>query len=74
MDREFCAHGREQKCIQAWKPEGKRPLARPRHKQGDKIMTYRREIGKGSMDRINLDQDRDQLRAHVNTVMNLRFP
>jgi hypothetical protein len=55
-------------------PEGKRPLGRPRHWLGDNIKIDLREIGWGGMDWIHLAQDRDQWRALVNTVMNLRVP
>jgi hypothetical protein len=50
------------------KPEGKRPLGRPRRRWD------LREIGWGGMDWIDLAQDRDQWKALVNTVMNLRVP
>jgi hypothetical protein len=56
------------------KPEGKRPLGRPRRMWEDNIKMDLREIGWGGMDWINLAQDRDQLRALVNTVMNLPVP
>jgi hypothetical protein len=56
------------------KPEGKRPLERPRRRWEDNIRMDLREIGWGSMDCIDLAQDRDQWRALVNTVMNLRVP
>jgi hypothetical protein len=56
------------------KPEGKRPQGRPRHRWEDNIMTDLREIEWGGMDWIDLTQDRDQWRALVNTVMNLRVP
>jgi hypothetical protein len=56
------------------KPEGRRPLGRPRRKWEDNIRMDLREIGWGSMDWIDLAQDSDQWRALVNTVMNLRFP
>jgi hypothetical protein len=56
------------------KPEGKRPLARPRRRWVDNIKTDLREIGWDGMDWIDLAQDRDKWRALVNTVMNLRVP
>jgi hypothetical protein len=56
------------------KPEGKKPLGRPRHKWEDSIKMNHREIGRGNMDWIDLAQDRDQWRALVNTVINLRVP
>jgi hypothetical protein len=55
------------------KPEGKRPPGRPR-RRWENIKMDLREIGWGGMDWINLVQDRDQWRALVNTVMNLRVP
>jgi hypothetical protein len=51
------------------KPEGKRPLGRPRRKWVDI-----RTIGWDGMDWIDLSQNRDQWRALVNTVINLRVP
>jgi hypothetical protein len=54
------------------KPEGKRPLGRPRRRWEDGIRMDLREIGWGSLDWIQLAQDRDRWRALVNTVMNLR--
>jgi hypothetical protein len=56
------------------KPEGKRPLGRPRHRWVDNIKMDLSEIGWDGMVWINLAQDRDQWRVLVNTVMNLRFP
>jgi hypothetical protein len=56
------------------KPEGKKPLGRPRRRWEDNIRMDLREIGWGGMDWIDLPQDRDQWRALVNTVMNLRVP
>jgi hypothetical protein len=55
------------------KPEGKRPLRRTRRRWVDNIKMDLRETGWGGMDWIDLTQDRDQWRALVNTVMNLRF-
>jgi hypothetical protein len=54
------------------KPEGKRPLKRPRRRWVDNIKMDLREIGWDGMDWIDLAQDREQWRALVNTVMNLR--
>jgi hypothetical protein len=56
------------------KPEGKRPLGRPKCRWVDNIKMNLREIGWGAMDCIFLAQDRDQWRALVNMVMNLRVP
>jgi hypothetical protein len=56
------------------KPEGKRRLGRPRRRRVDNIKMDRREIEWDGVDWIELVQDRDQLRALVNTVMNLRVP
>jgi hypothetical protein len=56
------------------KPESKRPLVRPRRSWVDTIKMDLREIGWDGMDWIDLAQDRDQWRALVNTVMNLRVP
>jgi hypothetical protein len=56
------------------KPEGKRPLGRPRRRWVDNIKIYLREIGWDGVDWIDLAQDRGQWRALVNTVMSLRVP
>jgi hypothetical protein len=56
------------------KPEGKRPLGRPKLKWVDNIKMDLREIGGRGMDWIDLAQDRDQWRALENTVLNLRVP
>jgi hypothetical protein len=56
------------------KPERKRPLGRPRRRWVDNIKMYRRKIGWGGMDWIDLAQHRDRWRALVKTVMNLRVP
>jgi hypothetical protein len=53
--------------------EGKTPLGTPRRKWVDNIKMDLREMGWDGMDWIDLVQDRDQWRALVNTVMNLRF-
>jgi hypothetical protein len=54
------------------KLEGRRPLGRPRRRWVDNIKIDLRETGWGGMDWIDLAQVTDQLRALVNTVMNLR--
>jgi hypothetical protein len=56
------------------KPERKRPLGRPRRRCVDNIKMNLREIGRDGVDWIELAQDRDQWRALVNKVMNLRVP
>jgi hypothetical protein len=56
------------------KPEGKRPLGRPRRRWVDNIKMNLGEIGWDGVDWIELAQDRDRWRALVNTVMNLRVP
>jgi hypothetical protein len=56
------------------KPEGKRPLGRPRRRWVDNLKMDLRERVWDGMDWIYLAQDRDQWRALVNTVMNLRVP
>jgi hypothetical protein len=55
-------------------PEGKRPLGRPRGRWVDNVKMDLREIEWDGMDWIYLAQDRDQWRALVNAVMNLRVP
>jgi len=56
------------------KPEGKRPLGKPRLRWEDNIKMDLQEVGCGSMDWIELAQDRDRWRALVNALMNLRVP
>jgi hypothetical protein len=56
------------------KPEGKRPLGRPRRKWKDNIKIDLQKVGCGSMDWIELAQYRDRWRALVNAVMNIRAP
>jgi hypothetical protein len=55
-------------------PEGRRPLGRPRRSWADDIIMDLREIRWGGMDLIDMAQDRDQWKALVNTVVNLRVP
>jgi hypothetical protein len=54
------------------KPEGKRPLGRPRHRWEDGVRMDLVEIGLGCVDWIRLAQDRDRWRAVVSAVMNLQ--
>jgi hypothetical protein len=56
------------------KPEGKRPLGRPRRGWVDNIKIDLSEVGWDDMDWIDLPHDRDQWRALVNTVMNFWVP
>jgi hypothetical protein len=56
------------------RPEGKRPLGRPRHRWEDNIKMDIKEIGIDGANWIQLAQDTVQWRAFVNTVMNLRVP
>ena len=56
------------------KPEGKRPLGRPRRRWEDNIKMDLEEVGGGCGDWMELAQDRDRWRALVSTVMNLRVP
>ena len=56
------------------KPEGKRPLGRPRRRWEDNIKMDLQEVGRGCGDWMELAQDRDRWRALVSTVMNFRVP
>jgi hypothetical protein len=68
--------GKERKVykILVGKPEGKRPLGRPRRRWKDRIRMDLRDIGWGGVDWIRLAQDMDRWRAVVNAVMKLRDP
>jgi hypothetical protein len=56
------------------KPEGKRPLGRPRRRWADNIRMNLVEVGWGNVDWICLAQDGDRWRFLVNSVLNLRVP
>jgi hypothetical protein len=56
------------------RPEGKRPLGRPRRRWEDNIKMNLREMGINEANWIQLAQDRVQWWACMNTVMNLRIP
>jgi hypothetical protein len=66
--------GRSVYRVLVWKPEGKRPIGRPRRRWEDNIKLDLLEEGCGCMYWIELAQDRDIWRALVNAVMNLRVP
>ena len=56
------------------RPEGKRPLGKPRRRWEDNIKIDLQQVGWGGMDWIDLAQDRDSWRALVKAVMNLQVP
>ena len=69
-------YGGEERRIQGFggKPEGKRPLGRPRRKWEDNIKVDLQEVGCEVVDYIELAPDKDRCRALVSAVMNLRVP
>jgi len=56
------------------KPEGRRPLGKPRHRWENNIRMDLQGVGCGCVDWMELAQDRDRWRAPVSAVMNLRVP
>jgi hypothetical protein len=56
------------------RPEGRRPLGRPRHRWEDNIKIDLQEVGWAGMNWIDMAQDRDRWRAVVSAVMNLWVP
>jgi hypothetical protein len=66
--------GRGVYSVLVGRPEGRRPLGRPRRRWEDNIKMYLREIWIDGANWIQLDQDRLQWRAFVNTLMNLWVP
>jgi hypothetical protein len=74
MDRACSTNGEKRNTfrILVGKPEGKRPVGRPRCRWVGNIKIDLREIGWDGMDWVDLAQDRDHWRALVNTAMNIR--
>jgi hypothetical protein len=73
----YVARMREDKVVHrvlVGKPEGKRPLGRPRRKWEDNIKMDLQEVGEGRGDWMQLAQDRDRWRALVGTVRDFRVP
>ena len=66
--------GRGVYMVLVGKPEGTRPLGRPRHRWEDNIKMELQEVGGCCGDWMELAQDRDSWRALVSTVMNFRAP
>jgi hypothetical protein len=67
----------ESRCVYrvlVGKPEGKRPLGRPRRRQEDNIKMDLQKVGTEGMVLIDLAQNRDRWLALVNAVMNLQVP
>jgi hypothetical protein len=68
-----CGENRGAYRILVGRPDGRRPLGRPRRICEDNIKRDLKDVG-WDMDWIELAQDRDRWRALVNAVMNLRVP
>jgi hypothetical protein len=66
--------GREVYRVLVGKPEGRRPLGKPRRRWEDNINMDFQEVGFGGMDWVDLAQDSDRWRALVNAGMNPRVP
>ena len=66
--------GRDVHKVLVGKPEGKRPLGRPRRRWEDNIKMYVEEVGRGCGDWMELAQDRGRWRALVSIVMKFRVP
>ena len=66
--------GRGVHTVLVGKPEGKRPLGRPRRRWEDNITMDLQKVGGGCGDWMELAQDRERWRALMSTVRNLRVP
>jgi hypothetical protein len=64
--------GRGAYRILVGRPEGRKPLGRPRHRWEDNVKMDLQEVGWGGMDWIDMAQDRDRWQALVSAVINLR--
>jgi hypothetical protein len=64
--------GEKRRSLLVGKPEGKRPLGRPRRRWVDNVKMDLGEVGWGDEDWISLAKDRNRWRALVNSVLNLR--
>jgi hypothetical protein len=74
MGRACSAYGGGVYKVLVGKPEGRRPLGRPRPRWEDNIRIDLREVGCGCVDWMELAQNRDRWPALVSAVMNLRVP
>jgi hypothetical protein len=76
MDGAYSMYGEEERCyrVMVGKPEGNRPLGRPRRRWENNIKINLQEFGCGVMDWFELAQSRNGWRAFVNAGMILRFP
>jgi hypothetical protein len=76
MDKTYSTPGGEEECVQGFggKHRRKETTMKTRRRWEDNIKMYLREIGWGGMNWIDLAEDRDQWRALMNTVINLRVP
>ena len=70
----YMGEGRGVYRVLVGKPEGKRPLGRPRLRWEDNIRMDLREVGCGCVEWMELAQDRDRWHALVSAVMNLQVP
>jgi hypothetical protein len=66
--------GRDAYRILVGRPEGRRPLGRPRRRWEDNIKMHLQEVGWDGVACVDMAQDRDRWRAVVSAVMNIRVP